>query len=195
MTRRPGRFTDVVLVVVAALATVSTGVPLGAPSAGAHGSVGTLGIEATATGPSTVRVRTLLRYATDGHTVPGATVTVVADGPAGQTVGPVTLSDTGDGTYAVDLALPAPGAWAVTASAVDPAAEARTVVTVGGTPPTTVRDRPATTPPTAAESRSADPDRPTDDPLVPVVKYLVVVLGVAIVTATLVVGFGRRRRR
>ena len=173
---------------------------VGAAPAGAHGADGTLGIEATAPAPPTIHVRTLLRYTADGHTVSGTTVTVTATGPGGVVVGPVDLADTGDGTYTGDLTVPTPGAWSVVATSTAPNAEARAEVTV---PPT-----PVTTATTATTVRPAPPDRPgatsrpTDggtgrddsgDPLVPVVKYLVVVLGVAIITATVTVALRGRR--
>ncbi len=174
-----------------------------APAAGAHGADGTLGVEAVPSGPNAVRVRTLLRYASDGHTVSGAAVTATAEGAGGTSIGPVTLADTGDGTYAGELTGVTPGVWTVVVRSASPAAEARSEVTVAA--PTKETTSPSTSPSsdrgsssTAPDRRNPDsgraaPDSADGDPLVGLAKYLVVVLGVAIVTATLWVGLRRRR--
>ena len=53
------------------------------PDAGAHGSVGTMGLEVTpGSEPRTARVRVLLEYASDRHLATGATVTATASGPS-----------------------------------------------------------------------------------------------------------------
>jgi len=129
--------------------------------AGAHGSVGTLGIEVTpGAAPLTATVRVLLEYANDREVAPGATVVAEAIGPDGATVGPTPLADRGQGSYEAVLTMPAAGPWTVTVTASDPAATASGSVTVSATPT-------ATTAPDADVRISADQAtrerRPSDD--------------------------------
>lgn len=106
-----------------------------APSAGAHGVQGTLGIEvAPGAAPLTAAVRVLLEYANDRDVAPGATVVAEAAGPGGQTVAARPLADQGKGVYAGTLTMPAAGSWTVTVTATDPVATAQAVVVVSAVP-------------------------------------------------------------
>ncbi len=121
------------------------------PDAGAHGSVGTMGLEVTpGSEPRTARVRVLLEYASDRHLATGATVTATASGPDGAVLAPTPLAERAEGRYEAVVALPRAGTWTVTVVATGPDATARADVTVldAGAPDA---GSPATAPPAASD--------------------------------------------
>jgi hypothetical protein len=170
-----------------ALVVTTAVVGLLAHSAGAHGPVGTLGIEVTAgDAPLTARVRVLLEYVNDRDVAPGATVTATATGPDGGTVGPVPLVDRGQGVYDTELTMPSAGTWTVAVTAADPAAVAEATVAVRPANATSDDDDPgATGDPTSSSSadRASGETGSSDDgpgPVVLVGVAVVVVAGAAL---------------
>ncbi len=150
MRPRPARIGSAALaglvVLLALVVLAGLGPGLGPPPAGAHGGVGTMGLEVTpGPEPQSARVRVLLEYAGDRHLATGAVVTAAATGPAGAALAPTPVPEVAEGRYTTVVALPAPGTWTVTVTAADPAATARAEVTVidAATAPAT---GPATTP-------------------------------------------------
>lgn len=183
------------LVVVAVLAVGLLAAVAG--PAGAHGPVGTMGIEVVpGAAPLTAQVRILLEYANDREVAAGATVTATATGPEGATVGPVPLLDRGQGRYDAVLTVPTAGSWSVAVTAADPAATAEATVSVSATSSSTSGTiagdlgRPDDTDDTgderAAGARDAD-DGSTDGPSpVLLIAIAVVLVAVGAVTFTLV---------
>jgi hypothetical protein len=150
-------------VVVAAIVVVL--LALAAP-AGAHGDTGTMGIEVTPASPAgeppRVRVRVLLEYANDRDVAPGATVVATATGPDGATVGPVPLTDRGQGRYDTEVTLPVAGSWTVTVTATNPTASASAGISLE--PATTSLVPGTTTPGTSADGIDTSSDRIARDP-------------------------------
>lgn len=129
----------------------------GALPAGAHGDEGELTLtRAEQSGPSTVEVEVGIVYANDGHLAQGATVTATLTGPDGATVGPVTLTRTGETTslYAATVDVTAPGDWSVAVTSTEPTGSTSGSVTVveGFAPATTTPEAPATTAPPGTEA-------------------------------------------
>ncbi|MFO7591031.1 MAG: hypothetical protein R6X23_09040, partial [Acidimicrobiia bacterium] len=88
----------------------------------AHGDEGKMQLEATASGPLQAFVRATVIYENDSEVALGATVTVEASGPDGQSLPPTPLVEAGDGRYEATLTFPVAGAWTLRATAADPAA-------------------------------------------------------------------------
>ena len=103
--------------------------------AGAHGAVGTMGIQVLpGAAPLTAEVRVLLEYANDREVAPGASVIAVAADPGGTTTARQTLIDRGNGVYETTLTMPAAGPWTVTVTATEPTATAQATVVVSAAP-------------------------------------------------------------
>lgn len=174
-----------VLVVGVVLAVFTT-----AGAAAAHGDEGRMQLEATASGSLQAFVRATVIYENDSEVALGATVTVAATGPAGQTVEPTPLVEAGDGRYETTLTFPVAGAWTLQATATDPAATGEAAFTASETA------APATTS-TLPEIDVAEPRRataPADDDgsslIVPIVAVVAIGLGAAVGAWVL-----QRRRR
>ncbi len=127
-----------------------------APPASAHGEDGyfeDLRVETTA--GLEVTVDAVLLYEGDDDPAPGATVTLVAEGPQGQVVGPVPMEEgTEPGRYQGTTTLPAAGTWELRLSSLDPDGVLRSPLEVS--PP---GEDESTSP--AETSGTADPTEPT----------------------------------
>lgn len=157
----------------------------------AHGDEGKMQLEATASGSLQAFVRATVIFENDSEVALGATVTVEASGPDGQTVPATPLVEAGDGRYEATLTFPVAGAWTLRATATDPAATGEVAFTA------TETAAPVTTT-TVPEVDVAEPRRataPADDDegsslVVPIVVVVVIGLGAAIGAWVL-----QRRRR
>ncbi|MPY94009.1 MAG: hypothetical protein GEV08_13375 [Acidimicrobiia bacterium] len=120
--------------------------------AGAHDETGTITVAATAAGPLTMAYDVDVTYLNDGHGAVDATATVVAQGPAGQEVGPIALEPgTPPGRYRATVVFPAPGEWLVRFSSLSPLASVERVESL----------RAPVVPSTAAPSTSTSGVAPT----------------------------------
>lgn len=106
-------------------AIVTTGLCLAltaAPHASAHSDEGyfeDLRVEVAA--GVEVTVDAILRYENDDDPAPGATVTLVAEGPQGKVVGPVRMAEGSEpGRYAATTTLPTTGPWVLRLSSLEP---------------------------------------------------------------------------
>jgi hypothetical protein len=103
-----------------------------APRASAHGEDGyfeDLGVQ-TASGLD-VTVEALLRYEDDDDPAPGATVTLVAQGPQGEVVGPVRMAAGSQaGRYTATATFPTAGTWALRLSSLEPDGVLRSTVEI-----------------------------------------------------------------
>ncbi len=154
----------VVLIVAAVI--VGLGLTALAPTVGAHGDEGVLTLLSATTSGSSSTIAVKLTYEGDGHPVDGATVTVVADDGAGQSVDPVPMTaGTSSGEYTATVQLPSPGTWNLRVTSVSPSATITTTqevavgsdVTVGTEPEMTTGTAPSTTASTADTSTTQDP--------------------------------------
>jgi hypothetical protein len=129
----------------------------GAHPASAHGDEGEIRETVVdQSGVNTVRVQIGLLYANDGDPAEDATATATLTGPAGETVGPVTMPRTTGSRYATDIEVPTTGAWSVEIKTVEP--EAETAVTI------VVTDQPAATTTSDAEPGPEGGIVPQDPP-------------------------------
>ncbi len=98
----------------------------------AHDDVGTLTVaEATASG-NAVSYAVDVVFVNDGHPASDATVTVVAEGPAGATVGPLSMTETATaGRYGATVDFSAPGGWTVRFTSLTPLGTTETTQEVG----------------------------------------------------------------
>lgn len=121
------------LLAVLMTAVLAVGLAALAPVAGAHGDDGVLTLVSATTSGSSSTVTVKLTYEGDGHPVDGATVTVVADDGAGQSVDPVPMeAGTSSGEYTATVQLPSTGTWNLRVTAVNPAATITTTQVVTG---------------------------------------------------------------
>lgn len=157
----------------------------------AHGDEGKMQLEATVAGPLEAFVRATVIYANDSEVALGATVTVEASGPDGQTVAATPLVEAGDGRYEATLTFPVGGAWTLRAAATDPAATGEVAFTASETA------APVTTT-TVPEIELAEPRRATapddDDGGSSLVVPIVVVVGIGLAGAIGAWVLQRRRR-
>jgi hypothetical protein len=103
----------------------------GAHPASAHGDEGEIRETVVdQSGTNTVRVQIGLLYANDGDPAEDATATVMLAGPAGETVGPVTMPKTTGSRYAAEIEVPTTGTWSVAITTVEPEAEATATIEV-----------------------------------------------------------------
>jgi hypothetical protein len=175
----------------ALVAVALTVVLAAAGAATAHGDEGKMQLEATASGPLQAFVRATVIYENDSEVALGATVTVEASGPDGQSLPPTPLVEAGDGRYEATLTFPVAGAWTLRATAADPAATGEVAFTATETavPVTTT---------TVPEVDVGEPRRataPADDDegsslVVPIIVVVAIGLGAAIGAWV----FQRRRR-
>ena len=119
-----------------------------AGTAAAHDDEGVLTVDvAEPAGDLTVDFQVNLIYSGDREPVEDASLTAVAEGPAG-TAGPFTLDATEEpGRYATTITFPAAGDWVVRFTSITPGATVEHPLTVAGPATTTT-----VTPPTTAES-------------------------------------------
>jgi hypothetical protein len=154
--RAAGRIRRLLATVLSLAVPVTAGLA-GATVAFAHGDEGVMEvISAEAPSPSEVAVEVGVVYANDDDLAEEATVTVVATGPDGSSVGPVDVPRREDAVYAATFAVPSPGSWSLEFTSTGPAATATTQVTVPDAPATT--SPPTTDPPTSDASSSEPPE-------------------------------------
>lgn len=165
---------------------------LSAP-AQAHDDAGVLEVTAaTPAGDLTVDYLVSLIYSGDREPVADASITVVADGPAGRSTAPQALSPTErSGEYQVSVVFPAPGEWNVRFSSVTPRAalEHPELVSTPATTETTTTTE--ANPLSTIEVRPVDTD---DDGSNTVVLLLAAAVVATVVVAAATVFVSRRRR-
>jgi hypothetical protein len=168
------------------------------PDAGAHGSVGTMGLEVTpGSEPRTARVRVLLEFANDRHLATGATVTATASGPDGAVIAPAPLTERAEGRYEAVLPLPRAGAWTVTVTATGPDATARADVTVldAGAPAAPTTTTATATPDPAPRARPDTDPTAGGGPAPALIVGLVAGLVAALIAVSVGIRLAVRRRR
>ncbi|QKJ18227.1 hypothetical protein [Microbacterium hominis] len=139
-----------------------------AAPASAHDEIGTLVIVSTEPAESSagegaidLLVEIELTFVNDGHpATTSATVTAIAEGADGSTVGPVIAAPSGTaGIWTANLTLPTAGEWTVRLSSLTPKATLEQVVQAAPLEPTPTEEPAAT--PTPAPTATAAP--PIDD--------------------------------
>jgi hypothetical protein len=172
------------------LAVLAAAVVLWPSPALGHGDTGFFELSEAAADGSSVEYAVVLRYQNDSEPVEGATVTLVASGPDGVTIGPMPLTDAGGGRYEATVDYPGPGVWGVRIESTAPAAVLERPETVGAptTTASTTTTTTAATPTTETAASSEEDDGGGGGGVRPAT---VVAVGVA----TVAVAFVLRRQR
>lgn len=164
----------------------------GAAPAGAHEGDGQLVVESAGGQPDSLALEytVLLTYLEDGHPVEDASVTAVAEGPAGQSLGPVAMEPLGGGRYRGTIDFGEEGEWTVRFTSVTPPASIEHPETILAPPPVPTVEPPADPPAdpstTAPSTTGTIPEeaapRPVDDagpPVLLIAGVVVLIAGLA----------------
>lgn len=173
------------------VASLATSGPLAA-----HEGPGVLAlVAAEPAGPLAVTYRVRLTYRDDGHPATDATVTAVAEGPAGATVPQPMAGEGNDGIYVATVRFPGPGLWTVRFTAVSPPATLERTEQVAAPPTTTTSTGVPTTAarPTTSSPRVAARPEPDGGGGLPTGVTVVVAIGIAAVVAAILARGVRRR--
>jgi hypothetical protein len=140
---------------------------VGASAASAHGEEGVMEVlTAEVAAPMEVSVEVGVLYANDDDLAEEATVTVVATGADGTSVGPVDVPRREDAVYATTFAVPTAGSWSLAFTSTGPTATATAEVEVTEDVTTTAApttDSPSTAAPTTEPTDSATSDTAGSD--------------------------------
>ena len=140
----------------------------GAGPAAAHGDTGEITVtRAEQTGPNRIELEVGVVHSDDAHIASEASVSATLTGPAGDTVGPIELTqvDPESSLYAAQVDVSGPGSWAVAVESTNPTGSVQAEVDVVQSDGTTTTEAPSTTASTTTEAVAEDTDSSADTPL------------------------------
>jgi hypothetical protein len=181
---------------IALLATLlaASAVLLGAVPASAHDDEANLELQSDPVGdagPLSLDLRVSVRFSSDDHLVPDATVSVTGTGPGGATLPatPMSAVPETEGLYAAELAFPVAGAWSLQVTSTEPAGELAVQVDVPDAEATTTTSAAEEPTPTTEEPEADESveQQAEDDPdLAPILLGVAAVLVLGVVVVALV---------
>ncbi len=138
----------------------------GTSPAAAHGDTGEITVtRAEQTGPNQVELEVGIVHSDDAHLASEATVSATLAGPAGDTIGPIELTqvEPESSLYAAQVDVSGPGSWAVTVESTNPTGSAQAEIDVVQSDETTTTETPSTT--TTVEATADGTNSVTATPL------------------------------